>query len=93
MKALINLGVSGHFPLFLDIWLKNSSLKDIRFSKITGVERAKAKKLFSRVSKHRSLEHKKVVVQSMSEDERSLFIKAFLKLVEGKILDQRPELH
>jgi hypothetical protein len=93
MKALINLGVSGHFPLFLDIWLSNPSIKDLRFSKITGVERTKAKKLFSRVSKHRSLEHKKVVVQAMSDEERSLFIKAFLKLVEGKILDQRPELH
>ena len=93
MKALVNLGVNGHFPLFLDVWLNDPIVKEKRFSKITGLERAKAKKLFSRVSKHRSLEHKKVVVFSMNEEERSLFIKAFFKLVEGKILDQRPELH
>ena len=93
MKALISLGVQGHFPLFLDIWMNDPSIKERRFSKITGLERAKAKKLFSRVSKHRSLEHKKIVVQSMNEEERSLFMKAFFKIVEGKILDQRPELH
>jgi hypothetical protein len=93
MKALINLGVQGHFPLFLDQWINSPDVKERRFSKITGLERAKAKKLFNRVLKHRSLEHKKVVVFSMSDDERSLFIKAFFKLVEGKILDQRPELH
>lgn len=93
MKALISLGVQGHFPLFLDVWLNDPTIKERRFSKITGLERAKAKKLFSRVSKHRSLEHKKIVVQSMNDEERSLFMKAFFKIVEGKILDQRPELH
>ena len=93
MKALINLGVTGHFPLFLDAWLKDPTIKERRFSKITGNERAKAKKLFSRVSKHKSLEHKKIIVLSMNDEERTLFIKTFFKLVEGKILDQRPELH
>jgi hypothetical protein len=93
MKALISLGVQGHFPLFLDTWLNDPVIKEKRFSKITGQERAKAKKLFSRVSKHKSLEHKKIVVLSMNDDERSLFIKAFFKIVEGKILDLRPELH
>lgn len=93
MKALISLAVMGHYPLFLDIWLKDPSIKEKRFTKITGLERAKAKKLFLRVSKHKSLEHKKIVVQAMSDEERSLFMKAFFKIVEGKILDQRPELH
>lgn len=93
MRALINLGVQGHFPLFLDKWISNPEIREKRFSKITGNERAKAKKLFQRVSKHKSLEHKKIIVLSMTDDERSLFMKAFFKLVEGKILDQKPELH
>lgn len=93
MKALIQLGTQGHFPLFHELWLKDPEIKEKRFLKITGLERARAKKLFQNVSKHRQLEHKKTVLLSMSDYDRLLFIKAFFKLVEGKILDLKPEIH
>ena len=93
MKALIHLGTKGHFPLFHSSWLTDPELNQKKFHKITGLERARAKKLFQRVSKHRQLEHKKTVLLSMEDDDRKLFMKAFLKLVEGKILDQKPEIH
>jgi hypothetical protein len=93
MKALIQLGTQGHFPLFHNSWLLDPEMKEKKFHKITGLERAKAKKLFQRVSKHRQLEHKKTVLLSMEDEDRKLFMKAFLKLVEGKILDQKPEIH
>lgn len=93
MKALIQMGTLGHFPLFHSSWLTDPEIKEKKFSKITGLERARAKKLFQRVSKHRQLEHKKTVLLSMAEDDRKLFMKAFFKLVEGKILDQKPEIH
>lgn len=93
MKALIQLGMSGHFPLFHDVWISDPEIKERRFQKITGVERARAKKLFQQVSKHRRLEHKKTALLSMNDDDRKIFMKAFFKLVEGKILDQKPELH
>lgn len=93
MKALINLGTQGHFPLFHSSWLMEPELKEKKYNKITGLERARAKKLFLRVSKHRNLEHKKTVILSMADDDRKLFMKAFLKLVEGKILDLKPEIH
>ncbi len=92
MKALIQLAISGHYPLFLDQWINELEIYK-RTNKITGLERAKAKKLFQKVLKHRTLEHKKIVVMSMNDEDRNLFIKAFLKLVEGKILDQKPEIH
>jgi hypothetical protein len=93
MKALIHLGTQGHFPLFQELWLKDPEIKAKKFLKITGLERARAKKLFLRVSKHRQLEHKKTVLLSMDDDDRLLFMKAFFKLVEGKILDLKPEIH
>lgn len=93
MKALIQLGTQGHFPLFHDLWIKDPELKEKKFHKITGLERARAKKLFQKVSKHRQLEHKKTVLLSMGEDDRKLFMKAFFRLVEGKILDLKPEIH
>lgn len=93
MKALIQMGTLGHFPLFHSSWLNDPEIKERKFSKITGLERARAKKLFQRVSKHRQLEHKKTVLLSMDDGDRILFMKAFFKLVEGKILDQKPEIH
>ena len=93
MKALINLGVQGHFPLFHESWITSNSLNQKNLLKITGVERARVKKLFNNVLKHRHLERKKIILLSMSDEDRNLFIKAFIHLVEGKILDQKMELH
>ena len=93
MKALINLGVHGHYPLFHESWITKSTLQKKNFLKITGIERARAKKLFNNVLKHRNLERKKIILLSMSDEDRDLFIKAFFNLVEGKILDQKLELH
>jgi len=93
MKALIHLGTQGYYPLFHSSWLTDPELKEKKYHKITGLERARAKKLFLRVSKYKQLEHKKTVLLSMIDDDRKLFMKAFFKLVEGKILDQKPEIH
>lgn len=93
MKAFIKLGTAGHFPLFHDLWINTSEMKEKKFSKISGNERARAKKLFQQVAKHRQFEHKKTAILSMNDEDRHIFIKTFFKLVEGKILDQRPELH
>lgn len=93
MNALIQLATQGHYPLFHEVWLKDPEIKEKKFQKITGLERARAKKLFQRVSKHRQLEHKKTVLLSMADEDRILFMKAFFKLVEVKILDLKPEIH
>jgi hypothetical protein len=85
--------VHGHYPLFHESWMTRNSLQKKNFLKITGVERARAKKLFNNVLKHRHLERKKIILLSMSDDDRDLFIKAFMNLVEGRILDQKMELH
>ena len=93
MNALIHLGTTGHFPLFHEIWLSDPDIKEKKFQKITGQEKARAKKLFQQVSKHRKLEHKITVLLSMNDEDRKLFVKAFFKMVEVKILDQKRELH
>lgn len=87
------MGTHGHFPLFHECWLNDPEFKAKRLQKITGLERARAKLLFQKVSKHKKLEHKKTVVLAMRDEDRFLFIKAFFKLVEGKILDKNPEIH
>lgn len=90
IKTLVELGANGYFPLFENNWLQDVSNPN---KKLTGNEKVKAKNLFKRVLQHKSIERKKTVVFSMCEEDRVLFIKAFLKMVEGNILDKKIELH
>ncbi len=93
LEALIHMGMSGHYPLFHESWINEDCVLQSKNSKLTGLERARAKKLFSLLIKHKSLEHKKIFLLSFNLDDRLIFMKAFFKLVEGKILDQKPEIH
>lgn len=86
---LVELGTYGHFPIFEMDWIKEIGPNR---RKLTGNEKVKAKKLLERLCDHRSIERKRIVISSMNDDDRQLVVRAFLKLVEGKILDRRPEL-
>ncbi|GAB4010511.1 MAG: hypothetical protein Fur0010_03340 [Bdellovibrio sp.] len=86
---LVELGTYGHFPIFEMEWIKEIGHNR---RKLTGNEKVKAKKLLERLCDHRSIERKRIVISSMNDDDRQLVVRAFLKLVEGKILDRRPEL-
>lgn len=83
-KPLIELGTRGHFPLFLDEWLNK-----VRVKSLSKTEMLKVKKLISQLSKHKSIERKKTLLFSLQETEREIFIKAFLQVVEGKLLDEK----
>lgn len=90
LKSLIELGTHGHFPLFFDEWIGELSTVDMNLTEREGY---KAKRILDRLKEHRSLERQKIVLMSLAERERQLVVKAFLKMVETKILDKRPELH
>ena len=89
IKSLIELGANGFFPLFEEKWFLQKELKE---KKLTGNEKVKAKKLFSRVAGHRGINRKKTILLSMTEEERNLFMRAFMKMVEMKIMDSKPGL-
>ena len=90
IKSLVDLATRGFYPLFEDNWLEE--VWNDRPKKLTGNEKAKAKTLFKRVCEHRSLERQRTVFWSMKNEERKLFKRAFMKMVENRILDSRPEL-
>lgn len=89
IKSLVQMGTFGHYPLFEADWIKEISLDK---KNLTGNEKAKAKTLFKRLVVHRSLERKRTVIHSFDEIDRKLFVKAFMKMVENKILDLKPEI-
>lgn len=90
MNSLIEMATHGHYPILENEWINNIITEGKRLSE---TEKKRAQKILKRVSEHRSLERQKTVIFSMDENERTLFIKAFLNLVEGRILDEKPHLH
>lgn len=90
LKSLIHLATHGHYPLFEQEWLEEATQNK---KKLTGNEKSKAKTLLKRLCDHRTIERKKVVLSALPPAERKVVVKAFLKLVERKIIDTGPELH
>jgi hypothetical protein len=89
LKTWVEIGTKGHFPLFLPEWMQEI---EGHHKKLTGNEKVKAKTLFKKICQHRTLEKQKTLLMAMNTEERCLFIKAFLKMVENKILDGSPEI-
>lgn len=90
IKSLIELAALGFYPLFEDNWMQE--VWQNKPKKLTGNEKAKAKTLFKRLCEHRTLERQRTVFWSMKDEDRMLFKRAFLKMVENKVLDTSPEL-
>ena len=94
IASLVEIGTKGFFPLFYPQWLYEvSNPKTNPHSKpVSKQEEEKAKKILKQLQKHKSLDRKKTLLSSLEKEDRMLFIKTFLKAVEGKILDEKPEL-
>ena len=90
-KSLVKLGSLGYYPLFEGQWLIEAK-NQVKEKGLTGNEKAKAKTLFKRICSHRTIERQKTVISAMTKKDRDLFVRAFLKMVEDKILDSAPEL-
>lgn len=90
IKSLLTLATQGFYPLFEENWMEE--IWQDKPKSLTGNEKAKAKTLFKRLCEHRTLERQRTVFWSLSEKDRKIFKRAFLKMVENKILDQVPEL-
>ena len=90
LKSLIHLGTFGHYPLFEKNWVEEAFQNN---KKLTGNEKSKAKTLLKKLCDHRTIDRKKTVLFSLKDEDRRVVVKAFMKLVETKILDGTPEIH
>jgi len=91
LASLIDLGIMGHFPLFHPDWLE--AMKLDKLIPLTKGEKNLAENVLERLSKHKSLDRKQTILFSLPEEDRKTFVRAFIKLVETKILDKGPEIH
>lgn len=94
IKSLIEWGTHGHYPLFDRDWMSAlNATPGKRLRALTINEKGKVKAILKRLATQSSFERKRTVLFSLSEEDRSMFIRAFMRAVENHILDRSPELH
>lgn len=89
IKSLIEMGVSGFFPLFEIDWIKNSH----QFQEMDETQKFRAQKIMDRLISHRGIDRKRTILDTLSGADRELFVKLFLAMVEEKFMDNRIVIH
>ena len=92
MRSIIELAIKGHFPLFYPEWLDQYKKTDYPL-KSNSQTRGLTKKIMARLNGHKILERKRTILLSLKKDDLMTFINEFMKIVEGKILDNKPKIH
>lgn len=86
IKSLIELGTMGHYPLFCEEWLERAIHGK---NSLNRNEKLKAKEIFKKLEQHRTVEGQKAFITELIDEERIIFVRAFIRIVEGKIIDKR----
>lgn len=96
LDALIEMGSRGIFPIFQQNWM-NETYALIRTSKKTFKPKAKDKRKFNEIAKrvaaHSTIQRKQTLLFALAPEDRQLFIRMILSMVEEKILNSKPGLH
>jgi hypothetical protein len=91
MKSYLSLASSGHFPLFFKEWLEEgvNSGGPMSFQ----VANRNVRDTFKKLSRHRTEQKKKTALTGLAKDERDVFVKSFIKMVEHNVLKDLKTLH
>jgi hypothetical protein len=100
INTLIEMGRNGHYPLFDSQWMyecfdewNEARLTNQKRKFLTGNERVQARKILQRILQHRTIERQKTILFALKKEDRNLFMRAFFQMVEGRILDHKPQIH
>lgn len=95
LKALIELGANGHYPLFYDAWISefiNKKTKTPKVRALKAKEKHQVNIIIERLKKQRTIDRKKTILIGLDRSSRELFIKAFFYMVEEHIMNNKPKL-
>jgi hypothetical protein len=92
VKSLLHMGQAGHYPIFNAEWFYDC-FKSIPEKPLSSKDKMRARKILQRVLMHANLDRQKTLLFSLNEEERNLFLRSFCHMVEGKILDDAPQIH
>ena len=91
MKSYITLASAGHFPLFFKEWLEEgvSSQGPMSYQ----VANRNVRETFKKLSRHRTEQKKKTALTGLNKEDRDVFVKSFIKVVEHNVLKDIKTLH
>ena len=90
MQSYLNLAKEGHYVLFPQEWINHPNRnKPVNFRKA----KSEVRKVFKKISNHRSSHRKTEALLALSDEERDLFVRSFMRLVEHQILQSKTTLH
>jgi hypothetical protein len=91
LKSYIKLAQNGLYPLFYKEWIQPEGLKVENLT--YPMAQKKIKEIFKKLSKHTTMEKKKILLSSLSPEERNAFVSSFIKVVEHNVLKEVKTLH
>lgn len=85
LNNYISMAITGYYPLFESTWLKDSNtLNRMSINKAN----KNVRDVFTKISRHKSSDRKKMAITLMPDNERQLFVQSFLKLVDYNTLEK-----
>lgn len=90
-KNFLQMAKTGHYPLFFNQWL-TESLGEEYHMPITQAS-TNVQNVFTKLSKHRTIEKKKTALIGMDKMTRDQFVRSFLTMVEHENLKDIKTLH
>ncbi len=91
-SSLFESACAGHFPLFLNGWIKETYGKEAPLLTLHEAETHAYQRL-EKLESYESLAKKLTIIDGMRENERDNFIYSFMRVVESKTLDRTTALH
>ena len=94
LDQLFEVGSTGFFPLFYQDWIHESYTDEREVKSISFTRAAETvHKVYKQIECHSSIERKKTAISALKDEERKVFVLAFMKMVEHRMLDKIKELH
>ena len=90
---LVNLAMRGVYPLFDERWIREGLTSSEVIYHFTKKQQKRVNAIFDQLDRHQSFERKHMVIVSLLNEDRILFIQAFYHMVEKNYLDKGPEIH
>jgi hypothetical protein len=87
LKNYIEIASTGHYPLFDPSWLNQKAEQSEAIKISIRNANQNVKKVFKNISRHHSVDRKKMAIELMDQKDRQIFVQSFLKLVEYNVLE------
>jgi hypothetical protein len=87
LTELVRLGSRGSYPLFFQSWIEEAFFDLEGPQPLTIDEKSMVSQILKDLKKHKTLARQREALLALKKNDRKIFVRAFMKMVETKILD------